>query len=194
MTNAQTAVEVVDWRRRVFALYEAVRRADSPEEAHELWRIERDELLLRHPATPLLPQDRALFEGLPIASYDPAWRFELPILDTEPATFEFATGTDGIVPFERVGVVEIPDVGSLDVWRLASYGGGLFVPVRDSYAPGRAGGRTAAGGTSSTRSRVPTSGPTRAAARSCSTSTSRTTRPAPTTRRGRARWRHPATC
>ena len=58
MTNAQTAVEVVDWRRRVFALYEAVRRADSPEEAHELWRIERDELVLRHPATPLLPQDR----------------------------------------------------------------------------------------------------------------------------------------
>lgn len=139
MTNAQTAVEVVDWRRRVFALYEAVRRAESPEEAHELWRIERDELLLRHPATPLLPQDRALFEGLPIASYDPAWRFELPILDAEPATFEFATGTDGIVPFERVGVVEIPDVGSLDVWRLASYGGGLFVPVRDASA-GQSGG------------------------------------------------------
>ncbi len=115
MTNAQTAVEVVDWRRRVFALYEAVRRAGSPEEAHELWRIERDELLLRHPATPLLSQDRALFEGLPIASYDPSWRFELPILDTEPASFEFATGTDGVVPFERVGVVEIPDAGSLDV-------------------------------------------------------------------------------
>lgn len=132
-------MEVADWRRRVFALYDAVRRSDSPEDAHELWRIERDELMLRHPATPLLPADRALFEGLPVAPYDPEWRFELPILDTEPAGFEFATGTDGVVPFERIGHVEIPDAGSLDVWRLRSYGGGLFVPVRDALA-GRSGG------------------------------------------------------
>lgn len=139
ITPARTAVEVVDWRRRVFALYDAVRIADSPEEAHELWRIERDDLMLRHPATPLLPEDRALFEGLPIASYDPAWRFELPILPAEPGGFEFATGTDGVVPFERIGKVEIPDAGSLDVWRLKSYGGGLFIPVRDALA-GRPGG------------------------------------------------------
>lgn len=141
MTNpaARAAVEVADWRRRVFALYDAVRIADSPEEAHELWRIERDDLMLRHPATPLLPQDRPLFEGLSIASYEPAWRFELPILHVEPGGFEFPTGTDGVVTFERIGRVEVPDVGSLDVWRLQSYGGGLFVPVRDALA-GRPGG------------------------------------------------------
>lgn len=139
LTQARTAVEVVDWRRRVFALYDAIRRADSAEEAHELWRIERDDLMLRHPATPLLPEDRPLFEGLPIASYDPQWRFELPILQADPGRFDFETGTDGIVPFDRVGRVEVPDVGSLDVWRLASYGGGLFIPVRDALA-GRPGG------------------------------------------------------
>ena len=141
MTNpaARAAVEVADWRRRVFALYNAVRIADSPEEAHELWRIERDDLMLRHPATPLLPQDRPLFEGLSIASYEPGWRFELPILPADPGGFEFPTGTDGVVPFERIGRVEVPDVGSLDVWRLQSYGGGLFVPVRDALA-GRPGG------------------------------------------------------
>jgi uncharacterized protein len=132
-------MEVVDWRRRVYALYAAVRLADDPEEAHELWRIERDDLIGRHPATALLPEDRDGFAGLPIAPYDPAWRFELPILDTEPVAFDFATGTDGIVPFERVGRVEVPDAGSLDVWRLKSYGGGLFVPVRDALA-GRPGG------------------------------------------------------
>ncbi|MFJ4223283.1 DUF1684 domain-containing protein [Microbacterium sp. NPDC089695] len=135
-TSARTAV---DWRRRVFALYAAIRRADSPEEAHELWRIERDELMLRHPATALLPEDRARFEGLPIASYDPEWRFELPILEAEPGGFEFATGTDGVVPFARIGRVDVPNVGSLDVWRLTTYGGGLFVPVRDALA-GRPGG------------------------------------------------------
>ena len=137
--SARTALEVADWRRRVFALYDAVRSADEPEEAHELWRIERDELLLHHPATALLPDDRVLFEGLPIAPYDPQWRFELPILEAEPGGFDFATGTDGVVPFERVGRVEIPDVGSLDVWRLTTYGGGLFIPVRDALA-GRPGG------------------------------------------------------
>lgn len=138
-TAARTAVEVVDWRRRVFALYDAVRNADLPEEAHELWRMERDDLMLHHPATPLLPEDRASFEGLPIASYDPQWRFELPILPADPGGFEFATGTDGIVPFQRIGRVEVPDVGALDIWRLTTYGGGLFIPVRDASA-GRPGG------------------------------------------------------
>lgn len=133
-SSARTTLEVADWRRRVFALYSAVRQSDSPEEAHELWRIERDDLMLHHPATPLLPDDRLLFEGLPIASYDPSWCFELPILETEPGGFDFATGTDGVVPFERIGRVEVPDSGSLDVWRLTTYGGGLFIPVRDALA------------------------------------------------------------
>lgn len=134
ITNARTAAEVVDWRRRVFALYAAVRQADDLEEAHELWRIERDDLMLHHPATPLLSEDRVLFEGLSIAPYDPEWRFELPILPADPGAFDFATGTDGVVPFERIGTVEIPDTGSLDIWRLKSYGGGLFIPVRDALA------------------------------------------------------------
>lgn len=138
-TAARTALEVADWRRRVFALYAAVREADSPEDAHELWRIERDDLMLHHPATALLPEERVMFEGLPIASYDPQWRFELPILEAEPGGFDFATGTDGVVPFERIGRVEIPDAGSLDVWRLTTYGGGLFIPVRDVLA-GKPGG------------------------------------------------------
>ena len=137
--SARIALEVADWRRRVFALYAAVRLEDDPEDAHELWRIERDDLMARHPATPVLADDIALFEGLPIAPYDPDWRFEIPILTAEPGGFDFATATDGIVPFERVGTVEIPDVGALDVWRLKSYGGGLFVPVRDALA-GRPGG------------------------------------------------------
>ncbi len=134
MSSARTALEIADWRRRVFALYDAVRAQDDPEEAHELWRIERDDLMARHPATPLLEPERLLFEGLSIAPYDAAWRYELPILEAEPGGFEFATGTDGVVPFERIGRVEIPDAGPLDVWRLMTYGGGVFIPVRDALA------------------------------------------------------------
>lgn len=131
---ARTALATADWRRRVFALYDAVRATDDPRAAHELWRTERDALMARHPASPLLDADRARFEGLPVAPYDPRWRFELPILPTAPARFEFATGTDGIVPFERIGLLEVPGAGTLDVWRLASYGGGIFVPMRDGLA------------------------------------------------------------
>jgi uncharacterized protein (DUF1684 family) len=138
-TSARTASEVVDWRRRVFALYAAVRNETDPAAAHARWRRERDDLIARHPATPLLADDRTAFDGLPVAPYDPAWRFELPLSPAEPGGFEFATGTDGVVPFERVAVVEVPDVGTLDVWRLTTYGGGLFIPVRDALA-GRPGG------------------------------------------------------
>lgn len=136
---ARTALDIADWRRRVFALYDAVREADHPEDAHELWRIERDALFADHPATPLLPEQREGFVGLPLAPYDAAWRFEVPLLDVEEASFVATTGTDGEVGFERIGRVELPDTGSLDVWRLTSYGGGLFVPVRDAAA-GRPGG------------------------------------------------------
>ena len=133
------AYDVVDWRRRVVSLYSAVRATPDPAAGHALWRATRDELLATHPASPLLPGDRDGFRGLPVADYDPAWRFEVEVREADPASIEVRSGTDGDVPFERLGLVELPGVGSLDVWRLASYGGGLFVPVKDASA-GRPGG------------------------------------------------------
>ena len=129
-----TALEVADWRRRVFALYAEVRGTTDLPAAHDLWRRGRDELFANHPATPLLPEDRGAFSGLPIRPYDPDWRFEVAIQPANDARMDVETGTDGIVPFERLGIVDVPGVGELDVWRLASYGGGLFVPIRDGLA------------------------------------------------------------
>lgn len=132
--SARTALEVADWRRRVFALYADVRAEEDPQRAHTHWRAARDDLFARHPASPLLPGDRDGFSGLPVAGYDPEWRFEVPLRPAEPGGFEFATGTDGVVPFERIAVVELPDIGTLDVWRLTTYGGGVFIPLRDGLA------------------------------------------------------------
>jgi hypothetical protein len=129
-----TALEVADWRRRVHSLYALVRgTADAPA-AHALWREARDELFATHPSTPLLPEDRGAFDGLPISPYDPAWRFEVGITPAEPTRMDVETGTDGIVPFERIGIADVPGVGSLDVWRLTSYAGGIFLPVKDALA------------------------------------------------------------
>ena len=133
-----TALEVADWRRRVFALYAAVRGSagsrSARASAHELWQETRNELFARHPSSPLLPEDLAHFTGLPVTQYDPDWRFELELTAAPEARIELGTATDGIVPFERIGLVDVPGVGPLDVWRLASYGGGIFVPVRDALA------------------------------------------------------------
>nr|WP_241732320.1 DUF1684 domain-containing protein [Galbitalea soli] len=120
-------------------MYAAVRASDDPALAHERWRRERDALLATHPSTPLLPADRAGFTGLPVEPYDPAWRFEVMVEPAEPRRMEVETGTDGIVPFELLGIARVPGVGPLDVWRLASYGGGVFIPVKDGLA-GRPGG------------------------------------------------------
>ncbi|MGZ4631051.1 MAG: DUF1684 domain-containing protein [Actinomycetes bacterium] len=129
------SLTLLDWRRRVHALYDQVRTTPDVVAAHELWRRGRDELFATHPDSPLLPQDRAAFTGLPIAPYDPALRFEAQVdLEVEPQRFEVPTATDGIVPFSRIGVVRLPGLGDLDVWWLDSYGGGVFLPVRDALA------------------------------------------------------------
>ncbi len=137
-----TSLSLLDWRRRVAALYADVRAQDDPREAHARWRAGRDDLLATHPDSPLLPAARAAFAGLPVAPYDPAWRFEVEVdRDVAPARLEVPTGTDGVVPFDRLGVAELPAVGSLDVWWLGSYGGGVFVPLKDATS-----GRTTYGG------------------------------------------------
>ena len=134
------ALDVADWRRHVFALYTRVRSTTDVTTAHELWRRGRDELFATHPSTPLLPEDRPGFTGLPVEPYDPAWRFEVEITPAaEPQHMEVETGTDGTVPFDLLGVVDVPGVGPLDVWRLASYAGGIFLPVRDGLAGIRGG-------------------------------------------------------
>jgi uncharacterized protein (DUF1684 family) len=129
-----TTLETIDWRRRTFALYAEVRAFADPAEAHAHWRAVRDEMFAHHPATAILPEDRAAFTGLPVSDYDAAWRFEVEIQDAEPLTFEFETGTDGVVTYDRLGTVDIPDAGTLDVWRHTGYGGGVFLPVRDALA------------------------------------------------------------
>lgn len=137
------ALTVADWRRRVFALYGAVRAAGDPVAAHALWRAGRDELLAAHPASPVPAGDRATFSGAEIEAYQPRLRFEVAVdTDAEPVRWEVPTATDGVVPFTRIGVLHLPAVGDLDVWWLESYGGGVFVPVKDALA----GARTYGGG------------------------------------------------
>ena len=132
-----SATSLLDWRRRVAAIYAEVRSAPDPATAHQAWQAARNQLLATHPQSPVPPASRATFSGVPVAPYDPALRFDAQV-DTSVASsrIEVSTGTDGIVPFERAGVVHLPGIGDLDVWWLASYGGGIFLPIRDTRDDG----------------------------------------------------------
>jgi uncharacterized protein (DUF1684 family) len=132
---------LLDWRRRVHELYASIRREPEAASAHRHWRAVRDDLFIRHPQSPLSPRPDG-FAGIPVAVYDPRWRFEAEIdPNVERLRIEVPTATDGVVPFERIGVARLPRLGQLDVWALRSYGGGLFVPLRDTSA-----GRSTYGG------------------------------------------------
>ena len=137
MSSSLGALQILDWRRRVSALYAGVRQlsASNPQGGHQLWTSGRDELFGGHSSSPLLPDDRRAFTGLSVAAYDPDWRFEVEVHRAEqPYRMTVETGTDGTVPFDLVGTVRLPYVGSLELWRLGSYGGGLFLPLKDALA------------------------------------------------------------
>lgn len=137
-------MDVVDWRRRVGEMYAQVRSATDPVAAHALWVDGRNVLLCEHPASPVPAHRRGMFRGASVAPYDPAFRFETPLIEPAHAhRRDVASGTDGTVSFELAGRVELAGLGSLDVWWLMGYGGGLFVPLKDltsgseSYGGGR---------------------------------------------------------
>jgi uncharacterized protein (DUF1684 family) len=129
------SLELLDWRRRVAAIYRDVRDATDPAAAHARWVAARAELFATH------PQSADRDAQLSYAPYDERWRFEVPLLPAPQRRIEILTATDGVVPFERIGKVELAGVGSLDVWWLASYGGGVWLPIRDSSPKTYGGGR-----------------------------------------------------
>ena len=125
------ALDVASWRREVHALYAAVRAEPDPVTAHTLWVDTRSRLFVEHPASPRRDEQQ-----LRHAPYDPAYRFVVAVEevgdDQEP--WEFRSATDGVVPFAGAGRVTLDGLGTLDLWWLNSYGGGLFLPVRDGSA------------------------------------------------------------
>ena len=130
-----TVLELAGWRRRVAELYAEVRAAADPADGHARWRAGRDALFRDHPQSPLPVDDPLRATGLPCAPYDPELRFLLPLLPVRDADarLELDSGADAGTTLLPVGRVELPDPigGSLDVWALQQYGGGLFLPLRD---------------------------------------------------------------
>jgi uncharacterized protein (DUF1684 family) len=135
---ADERLELMDWKRRVHAMYAAVRTAGGDPGACAAFRGERDELFAEHPQSPLPAARRAGFAGLPYFPHRPDMRVEAELFpDTEGVELVIPTSTGEPTRFTRVGFVGPVLAGepaSLAVYWLEGYGGGLFLPFRDALA------------------------------------------------------------
>jgi uncharacterized protein (DUF1684 family) len=131
---SESALDLLDWRRRVADLYRRVRALlpDEPVAAHTLWLDARTRLFRSHPQSPLPADGRATFRRIRSWPYNPQLRFEAPVrlLPEERIAGPRSDG-NGEFALVRFGAVDLP-LGTLDVFWVDDYGGGLFLPFRDA--------------------------------------------------------------
>jgi uncharacterized protein (DUF1684 family) len=128
-------LSLLDWKRRVFELYAAVRADPDPEHAWRRWREVRDELFRSHPQSPIPADERASFEGLPYFDYDPAFRVLAAIEPAEAVLREIATSGERPYTFRRFAHGRFSLGGeerTLALFWLEGYGGGVFVSFADA--------------------------------------------------------------
>jgi uncharacterized protein (DUF1684 family) len=128
-------LDLLDWKRRVFALYAEVRASPDPEQAWQRWRRVREELFATHPQSPLPFDRRAGFAGLDYFAYDPAFRV---LADVESAPDEargIAGSAGSAIVFRRFARARFELAGeevALELYWLEGYGGGVFLPFGDA--------------------------------------------------------------
>jgi uncharacterized protein (DUF1684 family) len=117
------ALELTDFRAATARMY-----LDST--GLKEFRARRDDLFATHPQSAIPAAERAGFRGLRYFEPDDDAICEVD-LRPEAGEIDIDTGgPDGVVHYDRVGVLETP-YGELSLWWIRAYGGGLFLPVRD---------------------------------------------------------------
>jgi uncharacterized protein (DUF1684 family) len=141
-------LELLDFRRRVHALYARVRADTDPAHAFAAWVAERDDLHARHPQSALPAARRDGFGGLSYFDHDPAGRYLLDTVKgadlvlaevhpTERRHYDVPSSDGETMSFERFAVARFVLAGedcALELYWLTAYGGGLFVPFADATA------------------------------------------------------------
>ena len=139
-------LDLLDWKRRIFSLYQEVRAEPDPASAWKLWREQRDELFREHSQSPLPSSQRSNFRGLEYFDYDPAARVLAEVIPADEASYEVPTSDDRSYTLTRIATAAFELTGidlRLELYWLEGYGGGLFLPFRDetsgteTYGAGR---------------------------------------------------------
>ena len=128
--------DLADYRRRVAAMYAAVREGKAdPVETCRHFRASREELFRTHPQSALSAEQKAKFAGLWYYDYNPAYRFLASVItNVESEIFEVDLAEDGLLRMRRFGRIRLTigsETVSLTLFWIMGYGGGIFLPFRD---------------------------------------------------------------
>jgi uncharacterized protein len=144
-------LELYDYRCRVAAMYrertQAYLAGEDAEGVLRHFREARDDLFAHHPQSALDEEQRRNFQGLRYFPYNPAMRFVVEVDSAvEPARQQVVMNADESITMTTVGRIRFAVEGEpvmLSMYWLDVYGGGLFLPFRDTTCPGESygGGR-----------------------------------------------------
>lgn len=128
------AVDLLDWKHRIFDLYAEIRAADDPQSAWRHWRATRDRMYRDHPQSPVPAGKRGEFAGCHFYDYDPSWRVTAVIEEADPVPRNIVGSTGGTFALTHIGNARFALQGIERELELAwndGYGGGIFVAFSD---------------------------------------------------------------
>ena len=136
-------LDLYDYGHRVAAMYreraEALQSGEDAALVLQRFRVARNALFATHPQSALDEEQRKQFEGLRYFPYNPALSVTASVETTiEPALLTVAMNAEESMTMTKVArlhfTVEGQEVG-LSLYWLNIYGGGLFLPFRDTTSP-----------------------------------------------------------
>jgi uncharacterized protein (DUF1684 family) len=129
-------LELLDYRRRVNDLYQTVRDTEGDDETWRWFVNQRDWLFEAHPQSALDAEQKRAFRGLSYFDHNPEYRVIAEVdMGVAPEVFTVDLGDDGQFSYRRFGRVDFllpTGFGSLNVYWIRGYGGGLFLPFGDA--------------------------------------------------------------
>lgn len=129
-------LDLLDYRRQVSELYAYVRKNGANQAAHVIWRDARDKIFSTHPQSALDEEQKSRFKGLRYYQYDPDFSVLAEFnREVEPIEYGGDVGDDGMIRMKRIGQVSFSlptGSGSLSVFWIMGYGGGVFIPFGDA--------------------------------------------------------------
>ncbi len=132
-----------DYRCRVAAMYrvraQALLDGVDPLTVWQQFRQAREQLFATHPQSALNAEQQRTFQGLPYFPYNPALCVSAEVdTNIEPTTQEVLMNADETMHMTTVGRLHFTVEGqpvTLSCYWLDIYGGGLFLPFRDTTCP-----------------------------------------------------------
>ncbi len=129
-------LDLLDYRHKIFELYRDIRAAGADPAGRDQLQQVKDEIFRIHPQSALNDEQKAAFTGLHYYNYDPAYRVTAQVdLNVEPETLTIELEGDGRFSYRRFGQVTFTlptGTGSLSLFWINGYGGGIFLPFGDA--------------------------------------------------------------